>query len=172
MARLEHVFVEKGREPGPAALARALGPAHAHWDALLGFVEAEAPSAKPEWRFYGARYGWQLKVVEGKRALLYLVPHAGSFLAALALRRPALEAVRAAGVPAALLREIEAAKPGPEGHPARVEVRTAKDLKNVERLVRAKLGRPGTAHARGPGAHPSTSARVPALRAGTGLRSG
>lgn len=115
-----------------------LGRARAQWDALLRFADAQ-PGVTRAWKDYGARHGWQLKLIAKRRALAYLIPRDGHFTAALALREPALAAVRASGVPAALLRAIAAAKPSSEGRPARVDVRHARDRAIVERLLAAKL---------------------------------
>lgn len=124
------VFLEKAAPPDAAHLAQALGKANAAWVALVGDLEGLAL----EWKFYGAKHGWQLKAVKGKRSILYLVPNEGSFTAALALR-PA--AVARLALP--FRREVEGAKPGPEGHPARVQVKTRGDLQLVKQLVALKL---------------------------------
>ncbi len=126
--------------PDDAALARLLGAAKRPWDELLRFVDEKCPGAAREWKFYGAKHGWQVRVVARKRALLYLIPREGRFTAAVALRETAIAALRAdRAVPAALLRELDAARAAPEGKPARVEVTRRADLALVERLVAAKL---------------------------------
>src|SRR5262245_47765248 len=85
----------------PPELAQLLGPARSHWDALLGSIGADAGMTR-EWKFYGAKHGWQLKLVTQKRALAYLIPREGRFTVALALSPAALDAVRASRLPAAL----------------------------------------------------------------------
>jgi hypothetical protein len=95
-----------------------------------------------EWKFYGQKHGWQLKVMARRRALLYLIPRRGHFVAALALREPAIAALREHGVPEPLVREIEEAKPSPEGRPARVEVRGPGELSLVKQLISTKLAAP------------------------------
>lgn len=60
-----------------------------------------AEGASQDWKFYGASLGWQLKVSKGKRAVVYLIPHEqGGFLAALALKGEALDAVAGMDLPA------------------------------------------------------------------------
>jgi hypothetical protein len=124
--------------PGPPELSLLLGKARTAWDALRTFLDG-LEGVTGEWKFYGEKHGWQLKLVAHKRALLYLIPRDGRFTAALALRDPAIATLRAAGIPDAVVREIEAAKPSPEGKPARVEVRGARELPLVKKLVAAKL---------------------------------
>jgi hypothetical protein len=122
----------------PPELSRLLGKARKPWDALRAHLEGLEGVAS-EWKFYGARHGWQLKVVAQRRALLYLIPREGRFTAALALRADAIAALRSSGVPAKLVREIEAARESPEGKPARVEVSGMRELAVVKTLIAVKL---------------------------------
>ena len=93
----------------------------------------------PEWKYYGEKHGWQLKLLARKRAVAYLIPRQGHFTAALALRPAALAAVRSSGLPEALIRAIDAAKPSSEGKPARVDVTGARELAWVKELIGIKL---------------------------------
>lgn len=135
----EPILGDRTRVPGDADLAAALGAGKLHWDALIAFVREVCPEAVLEWKFYGAKYGWQLKVVRAKKALLYMIPHRDGFNAALALRPRAVEELRGAGVPEDLVREIESAKDAPEGRPARIFVTTKRDVGIAAKLVALKL---------------------------------
>lgn len=132
------VFLDRGAPPGDAALSKALGPAKPQWDRAVALLDG-VPGARAEWKFYGAKHGWQLKYAAKKRALAYLIPNDGAFTAASALRDEELAALRAARFAASLLAEIEAAKPGPEGRPARFAVTTAASLAPFERVLAIKL---------------------------------
>jgi hypothetical protein len=118
-------------------LAR-LGRAGVQWDALLRFVEAQAGVTR-EWKLYGGKHGWQLKLIAKKRALAYLIPRDGYFTAALALRPRAIDALASSGLPAELVRAIMTAKESSEGRPARVDVRDREQRELVERLLTLKL---------------------------------
>src|SRR5687768_12361295 len=113
-------FDDKSVKPDDAALAKALGKSKTQWDALLCYLDESGVSR--EWRFYGAKYGWQIKAANKKSAVLYMIPHDGSFLGALALKGKAIDAVRASNLPPALIKEIESGKEYSEGRPARIEV--------------------------------------------------
>jgi hypothetical protein len=130
-------LIDGRQQPADATLSATLGKARGAWSELVEHLAAFS-GVTAGWKFYGAKHGWQWKAVQGKRAALYLIPHENSFTAALALRPAALELARAR-LPAAFLREIETAKPGPEGHPARVLVRTRKEVALVKRLLDVKL---------------------------------
>ena len=132
-------FDDKAHKPTDKRLATALGKAKKCWDAVLGGVDRAPTRLGREWKFYGARFGWQLKVTDGKRAVLYLVPREGGFLATMALSERAVAAVRASDLPPTLVNEIESAKVLPEGRPARIEVTSAKQLEVVRQLLAIKL---------------------------------
>ena len=133
-----HPFVDKARAPDDAMLADALGRTKACWDAIVAHGLAAFDGVTSQWKFYGAKHGWQLKLLRKRRALLYLVPHEGTFLAGLALRESSLDRVRGARLPKGLVRSIEEAKAFVEGKPARVEVRSAKDVATVKKLLAIK----------------------------------
>jgi hypothetical protein len=132
------VFDDKAQPPDEKALRTALGPAKAHWDAIVAHGIDAFDGVKPEWKFYGKKHGWQMKLLCKGRALLYLIPHERSFLAGLALRESALDAVRKAKLPKALVRAIEEATAYSEGKPARVEVTSARDVTTVRKLLAVK----------------------------------
>ena len=122
----------------PPDLARLLGKARPAWDSVRAFLD-DCPGATSEWKFYGAKHGWQLKVTANRRALVYLIPREGRFTAALALREGAIAALRKTAFPAARLREIEEAREFSEGKPARVDVTGNRELPLVKMLVAATL---------------------------------
>jgi hypothetical protein len=128
----------KTSNDGPSDLPRLLGKAARAWAELRTFLDA-LDGVTSEWKFYGEKHGWQLKVVAKKRALLYLIPRQGHFTAAAALREAAIAALRAAGFPEERVREIEHARGSTEGKPARVDVSTLRDLGLVKQLVSIKL---------------------------------
>ncbi len=136
---IEPILGDKSRVPDDADLAQVLGAAKSHWDALVAHIRERCPDATHEWKHYGAKYGWQLRVVFRKKALVYLIVHRGGFNAALALRPPAVAALRDAGLPEELVREIEAAKDAHEGRPARIFVKTKKDAVVAAKLIGLKL---------------------------------
>ena len=132
------VFDDKAHPPDDTALAEALGRTKRHWDEVVAYGLDAFDGVADEWKFYGKKHGWQLKLLHKRRALLWLVPHEKSFLAGMALRESAMDAVRKARLPADLEREILDAKPYMEGKPARVEVTNLKDVATVKKLLALK----------------------------------
>jgi hypothetical protein len=129
----------KSKRPDDSVLTAMMGKAKKHWDTLINWFNEEHPGLIQEWKFYGEKYGWQLKIVDKKRAILYMIPHQGNFMAALALKEKAIASLKESNLPASLIKEIENAKAVPEGKPARVEVKSKEHVDLVMKLIAIKL---------------------------------
>lgn len=133
-------FDDRAREPTPAQLAQALGPAHAQWNRARELVRERVPELREVWGYSSASTGWGLRLVLGKRVLLYLTPQEGGFLVSTALGEKAVASARARRTPQAFLALLEDAPRYAEGRGVRLTVRRSRDLASVERLLALKLG--------------------------------
>ena len=131
---MSSLFSDAGDKPDDASLCERLGRTKTHWDAILDLVDAKYGDVAPEWKFYGKKHGWQLKLMGKKRAFAYMVPHDRSFLVGMALRPAEVEGLREAGIAEELAREIEEGKAFQEGRPAQIEVRSKGHVQVVKRL--------------------------------------
>lgn len=136
---MSSVFDEKEARPDDDALTETLGRTRRHWDEILAHARDVCDGLGEEWKFYGRKHGWQLKLQARKRGILYLVPHRKSFLAGMAIRESAMDLVRKSRLPADLKKEIEDAKPFMEGRPAHVEVTNLRHVASVKKLIDLKL---------------------------------
>jgi hypothetical protein len=125
--------------PTPQDLARVLGKAAPVWARLKDDLAAEFPPLEEDWSFAGAKYGWSLRLKRGKRAILYMTPGRGHFLASFALGEKACAAARDAGLPAWLLALIADAPRYAEGRGVRIPVRTRREAGAVVKLAGIKL---------------------------------
>ena len=144
----------ESKPPSARELAAQLGPSHA---AFLAVTQRGA-AVTCEWKRYGRKSPWVLKVSQGDRTLFYATPKAGAFEATVVLGERATQAALSGRVSKKLHASIRASKPYVEGRPVRVLVRSQADLEGVEELVAVKLDPAGDATAasrvrrrRGPG---------------------
>jgi hypothetical protein len=134
-----------GDPTGPPALeaVRAvLGTAAAGWTELVFDVRAAAGTLDETWSYGGPKFGWSMRLVQGKRVLVYLTPQAGQVLVGVVLGDKAIAAAEASGV--ASTRTLDIAKAAPkyaEGRGVRIPVATDDDLVVAKELARIKLGR-------------------------------
>jgi hypothetical protein len=134
---LANAFVGKAECPSERELAAELGPAKALWDQLLAALADDCDVQ--EWKSYSPKAGWALRLKHGKRAIVYLSPSAGCFMASFALGDKAVAAARESGLPARALKIVDEAKRYAEGTAVRIDVRGPGDLEIVKKLAAVKL---------------------------------
>jgi hypothetical protein len=120
--------------PGDAELQQQLGGA---WHAYRALLDAAA-DLRPEWKYYGQKYGWTLKLFAGSRNLCFLGPHEGELMVAFLFGPRDFERVLESGVPQAMKDELLASKRYVEGTPLRIRVRTPADLPPIMELLEIK----------------------------------
>jgi hypothetical protein len=134
-------FESKAIPPAEDTLRVTLGPAAALWDRVKAHVQAAHGPFAEEWYFAGKAHGWAFRLKDAKRAIVYMTPHRGHFVASFVLGEKACTAAREARLPAAVLQAIEDAPRYVEGRGIRVPVRTARDVRTVEALAALKTAR-------------------------------
>jgi hypothetical protein len=84
-----------------------------------------------EWKYYVKKNGWQLKVTQGRKALLYLIPQEKSFRIGCAVRENEKERLLHSSLPHKTKEELATAKKYPEGYPLRLEIKSKTDMRKV-----------------------------------------
>jgi hypothetical protein len=128
-------FDRKEVVPDDARLKTVLGETYPAYREILALTEV----FPREWKYYGAKHGWQLKIMQKGKALLYLVPLEMSFRVGFAVREEERKAFLASKLPAELKEELTVAKKYPEGYPLRLPVRKKSDMKAVRLIITALL---------------------------------
>lgn len=120
--------------PSEAELRAKLGESYAAYEAFL----ARHADLRPEWKYYGEKTGWSLKLFEKKRNLCFLAARDGELHIAFLLGGPAAAAVQESKLPAALKKQIREARVYAEGRAARLVARSEKDLAPADILLEIK----------------------------------
>lgn len=123
-------FHDPSAPPADRELIAALGTAGPLWRRFIRDVRVSCGPLADEWS-YSKAFGWTLRLKQPARYLVYLTPDRSHFLASFALGEKACQAIREAGVPAAILAIIDAAPKYAEGRGVRIPVRTKADLEGV-----------------------------------------
>jgi hypothetical protein len=132
-------FDDKQHPPQEDDLATTLGKSYAHWQELRRLVAAHFPPLTEEWGFASKSTGWGLRLKQPKRTVLYMTPCAGHFLASFALGEKAVRAAHEAALPAAILAVIDTAPKYAEGRGVRIPVRSAREVRQIEKLALIKM---------------------------------
>lgn len=120
--------------PTDAELRAMLGES---FDVLQEFTRRNT-ELRPEWKYYGAKYGWSLKLFLKKRNLCFISPHPGFFTVAFALGARAVERALASNLPESVKRQITEARPYAEGRGVRIDAGTTQDLGPAQLLLEIK----------------------------------
>jgi len=130
---------DKDVEPIAGELAKVLGPSEEWWHYLIARMEASYGPLSEAWSFSGAKYGWNLRLRQKNRTILYLIPQNHAFLVGVVLGDRALALLRREDVnPGTLLLIDEAPRYG-EGTGFRIPVTSAADCTEIEIVIEAKM---------------------------------
>lgn len=125
------------KPPTTKDVSRTLGPAFAAWQALLD----PSLGRTTEWKRYGKKNPWVLRIFEGKKTIFWLYPVKGELQVTLIVGEKKVKAGLAGALPKRLKDDLRRATSYPEGRAVRLRMRTAARAGDVERLVDLKLGR-------------------------------
>jgi hypothetical protein len=134
-----NAFIGRKERPTDPDLEEALGSAKPVWDRLISELAAEHEVAIQEWKCYSPKAGWSLRLLRGKRTIVWLAPCAGCFRVAFILGDKAVAAAHQARLPARVLQLLDQAPKYPEGTGLRMEIRHTKDLPAIMKLAVIKL---------------------------------
>jgi hypothetical protein len=68
------IFQDKKIVPNEKILAQAIGNSFTWWSAIQEYVYSQYPDAKTDWTYPGSKYGWNFRMKDRKRAILYFLP--------------------------------------------------------------------------------------------------
>lgn len=132
-------FDDRSAPPQADQLATALASTRRLWEDLVTALAAQHPPLAETWKFGGQQWGWALQLKQRKRAVVYLTPCRGYFMAGFALGEKAVKAAHLSDLPAPVLAIIDGAKKYAEGRAVRLEVRSKKDAVAVRQLAAIKM---------------------------------
>lgn len=131
------IFTDKDHAPVSADLKQALGKSYTWWQELVNYVLEQHPVAKEEWNF--SKAGWNCRIKDSKRVIVYMMPCAGFFKASFVLGARATAVILESDIPEDIKTAIAAAKVYAEGRGVRIEVKHIRTLQSVIKIARVKL---------------------------------
>ena len=133
------VFDDKARQPTDAELARALKGSFVFWNELKKRIASTFTPLTFEWGFTSKTTGWGLRLKHKERIILYMTPCEGHFLASFALGEKAVQAAHEANLPSSIVKILDSARKYAEGRGVRLKVKSARDVRNIEKLAVVKM---------------------------------
>jgi Protein of unknown function (DUF3788) len=130
------VFTDKDHRPAPQVLEKELGKLYSTWEAINAFTFENFPGVKEEWNY--SKSGWNARIKDKKRAIIYLMPCAGFFKVSFVFGDKATRQALAGDIDPAIKSIIGSAPVYGEGRGFRIEVRNRKMVKDIEQLLLIK----------------------------------
>lgn len=127
-------FEDKSIEPSDKALEVALGPVYRLFEEIFRHLVDTYEDIRPEWKHYGKKMGWQLKLFKGKRNLLFIVPFDKSFIVYFSFGDKAVQQVMESGLPDEIKTELQNAKKYMEGRGINISI--TEDTPNVDDILK------------------------------------
>jgi hypothetical protein len=132
------IFTDKSRRPDAEALDRALGKKAGLWKDIERELSSALSDLNIEWKHYGAKSGWIMKLLWKKRNLFFLTPGGGRFRVAFVFGDKAVETIAAGGFAETLIEELRAARKYAEGRGLRIEVESKAEVRTIAALAKIK----------------------------------
>ncbi|NUN70161.1 MAG: DUF3788 domain-containing protein [Bacteroidetes bacterium] len=133
-----NLFLDKAKQPTPALLASALTSKGKCWDELKRHIQKRHGPVVEEWKYYGKSIGWTMKLLLGRRNLLFFTACDGYFAVSFVFGDKAVSAVQHSTLPKELIEQLVNARKYAEGRGIRIEVRSQRALRQVVGLVDIK----------------------------------
>jgi hypothetical protein len=134
-----NAFIGWKTPPSDTDLASVLGPLAPLWDQLTDGLAEELGLTEREWKSYGIKHGWALRLKRGKRNIVHIAPCQGSIRVLLILGDRAVKAARTGGLGASITKLLDEAPRYPEGTGIRLEVKGPRAVTAIKKLARIKL---------------------------------
>jgi len=132
-------FLDKSVKPDDEMLRSALGSSHPYWEEFLNKLNDQNGKIQTEWKYYGAKSGWTLKILLKKRNLFFVVPCDSYFKIAFVFGDKAVKVVEESDLPAALINEVTNARRYVEGRVLQIEVKRREQIDDIMKLTAIKV---------------------------------
>jgi len=134
-----NIFTDKSHEPTEQDLSENLGPTYKLWEEIKKSLSDEYGHLAEEWKYYGQKYGWSLKLFYKKRNLFFFTVYGKYFRMGFTFGDKAVSAIEKSDLPKSIIEELKNAKKYVEGRGVRIEVKRQSDVENIIRLVGFKI---------------------------------
>jgi len=131
--------MDKANPPDEDMLRNAIGDTYHYWELLREYVHSKYPAAKDDWNFPGANYGWNFRIRDKKRAIIYLLPRENYFKVAFVFGQKATECILNSTVSEEIKTELASARVYAEGRGIRLDINNEESIRDIKFLIDTKL---------------------------------
>jgi hypothetical protein len=136
---MSSIFIDKTAIPDNQMLAEVLGTSYKLWEKIKSSLIKDYGKQDEEWKYYGQKIGWTLKLLHKKRNLFFLTPYKNYFQIAFVFGDKAVAVIEQSDLPRTIIDEIKNARKYVEGRGLRIIVKKQGDVKIVLKLTEIKI---------------------------------
>ena len=133
------IFQDKAIVPTDRDLADKLGSTYNLWIQIKDFVFEKYPKAIAEWNYSGIKYGWNFRIKDKKRAIIYFLPRENYFKVAFVFGQKATDFILESDISPEIKNDLEQATKYAEGRGIRIDVKENLILTDIKKLIEIKL---------------------------------
>ncbi len=133
------IFQDKAVVPTDKDLAGRLGSTFNLWVHIQDFVFEKYPKANAEWNYSGIKYGWNFRIKDKKRAIIYFLPRENYFKVAFVFGQKATDTIMESDVSPGIKNDLEQATKYAEGRGIRIDIKDNLILSDIKKLIEIKL---------------------------------
>ncbi|MBW8333510.1 MAG: DUF3788 domain-containing protein [Prolixibacteraceae bacterium] len=133
------IFQDKANVPTDRDLADKLGSTYNLWIQIKEFVFEKYPKAIAEWNYSGIKYGWNFRIKDKKRAIIYFLPRDNYFKVAFVFGQKATDFILESEISPEIKNDLEQATKYAEGRGIRIDVKDNLILTDIKKLIEIKL---------------------------------
>ena len=134
---MKSIFTDKKTTPSDADLQISLGETYDLWKTIVDYVHSKYAAAFDEWNYLGG--GWNFRVKDKKRAIIYLLPRDKYFKVSFVFGQKATDMVMKSRISTEIKAELNSAKVYMEGRGIKIEVKDQMIVSDVKELIDIKL---------------------------------
>ena len=135
----EIVFNDKNNKPDDDLVAEKIGASFKYLKELKKHIKEKYGITNEEWKFYGQKYGWQLKILLKKRNLLFCIPFEKFFKIVFIFGDRAVKEIEKSTIATNLKSELINARKYAEGRGLSIEVQDHSYMADIQKLIEIKI---------------------------------
>jgi hypothetical protein len=135
----DNQFKIKDKVPDEKRVKEVLKSNYSNLEAIRSYIAETIGDTKEEWKFYGVKYGWNLKNFYKKRNLYFIGMYDGYFRIGFVFGERAFNSVMNSEVKDELKNELASAKKYAEGRGLTLEIKDDRYLNDIKILLQIKI---------------------------------
>jgi len=136
---MSSIFIDKSVKPDNQMLAEVLGTSYKLWEKIKSSLINDYGKLDEDWKYYGQKIGWTLKLLYKKRNLFFFTPYEKYFQIAFVFGDKAVAVVGQSDLSLTIIDEIKNARKYAEGRGLRIAVKKQSDVNIVLKLTEIKI---------------------------------